>query len=310
MNKYEFQTTRTDLAFDQRCKAENKLEETIKEFDNIKVYKHIINEEYSMLLNKKQGTYYTIDFENVDIKDTKTEESIEKILSNELKDIIISKDLENKKCLVIGLGNMNVTPDALGPSVINNIIVTRHLFELDSISEGFSNVSALSPGVMGTTGIETFDIISSLVEKIKCDYLIVIDALVTNSVSRVNKTIQIADSGINPGSGVGNKRKEISYETTGVPVIAIGVPTVVDSVTITINTLEYLSRCIEESELGFLKYSEIEKKNLIKKAIEAYGENMIVTPKDIDESIDDLASIIGNAINLALHSGLYNGLSE
>lgn len=315
MNMGKTLSVRTDLAYDERNKVEDSLSEEIKIVNNIKVYKHTINEIYSQMLNKKRGTYYTFDFECADIKDTKTAINIEKALSCELRNIINDLNLKNKKCLVVGLGNMSVTPDALGPCVIDNIIVTRHLFELNSISEGFSNVSAISPGVMGTTGIETFDIISSIVKKINCDYIIVVDALVTSSVSRVNKTIQIADSGINPGSGVGNKRKELSYETLGIPVIAIGVPTVVDSVTITLNTLQHLFNHLEENDNvnlinDFSKLSDNERKNLIKKSLEQNDANMIVTPKDIDESIEDLANIIGNAINLTLHDGLFNGLSE
>ena len=220
-----------------------------------------------------------------------------------------------KKCLIVGLGNINVTPDALGPYVVDNVIVTRHLFELNKISEGFSNVSAISPGVMGTTGIETYDIISSVVKEIDCDYLIVVDALATSSISRVNKTIQITDSGINPGSGVGNKRKELSFDTLGIPVIALGVPTVVDSVTITSDIIEYLLKHLENineekmlGEFGLLK--EETKRKLIKGVLEPNGFNMMVTPKEIDADIEDLTKIIANSINLSLHIGLYNGISS
>lgn len=306
---------RTDLAYDENQILVNKLDEKKKIVNGIEVIKHFINEEQSKEVNKKTGNYYTIDLANHNIRDTNTCVRIEKTLADVLKEIINEKGLINKKCLIVGLGNINVTPDALGPYVVDNVIVTRHLFELNKISEGFSNVSAISPGVMGTTGIETYDIISSVIKEIKCDYLIVVDALATSSVARVNKTIQITDSGINPGSGVGNKRKELSKDTLGIPVIALGVPTVVDSVTITSDIIEYLLKHLEkvneEKFLGdFGLLEEETKRKMIKGILEPNGFNMMVTPKEIDADIEDLTKIISNSINLSLHIGLYNGMSS
>ena len=306
---------RTDLAYDDKDNDENRLNEIIEVVDDIEIYKHIIDDANAKKFNKKSGTYYTVDLNNIDIRDTKTEVTLEKVLAKVLKNIYCDLNLKNKKCLIVGLGNMNVTPDSLGPYVVDNIIVTRHLFELNSISDGFSNVSAISPGVMGTTGIETYDIIDSVVRKIKCDFVIAIDALATSKVSRVNKTIQIADSGINPGSGVGNKRKELSMKTLGIPVIAIGVPTVVDSVTITNDVIEhvlnYLEKINETELLGeFGMMDEELKKSLIKDILDPRGFNMMVTPKEIDADIEDLTKIIANAIDLSLHQGLFNGFSE
>lgn len=308
-------SVRTDLAYDESNTIENKLDEKKELIDDFKVIKHKIDLEQSKILNKKAGNYYTIDLSNNNIRDTDTSIRLEKVISKVLRQIIDEKKLTNKKCLVVGLGNINVTPDSLGPYVVDNVIVTRHLFELNNISEGFCNVSAISPGVMGTTGIETYDIISSVVNKIKCDYLIVVDALATSSISRVNKVIQITDSGINPGSGVGNKRKELSIDTLGVPVIALGVPTVVDLVTITSDIIEYLLKELEnvneEALLGdFGLLEEETKRNLIKGILEPSGYNMMVTPKEIDADVEDLTKIISNAINLSLHSGLYNGISS
>ena len=306
---------RTDLAYDDAKEDINKLSEEVEIIRNIKVYKHVINEELSKKFKKKCGTYYSLDLSDVDIKDTKTGINIEYALTQTLRKLLNALNLNNKKCLIVGLGNMSVTPDALGPYVIDNVIVTRHLFELNRISEGFSNVSALAPGVMGTTGIETYDIISSVIKKIDCDFVIAIDALATNSLSRVNKTIQIADSGINPGSGVGNKRKELSKETLGIPVIAIGVPTVVDAVTITSDIIEYIIKHFEEKTnhnmLGeFGKLNDLEKRQLIKEILEPNGIDMMVTPKEIDSDIEELTKIIANSLDYALHPGLFNELKS
>lgn len=306
---------RTDLAYDEKDNIENKLYETVEIINGIEIYKHVIREEESKRFNKKCGNYYSIDLKDINFNDTKTAVCVEKALANVLKTILEEKKLINKKGLIVGLGNINVTPDALGPYVIDNIIVTRHLFNLDRISEGFSNVCALSPGVMGTTGLETYDIIASIVKNIDCDFIIAIDALATSSISRVSKVIQITDSGINPGSGVKNKRKELSFETLGIPVIALGVPTVVDSVTITHDIIEYMLSHLkdinEEKFLGDFGYlDEDNKRMLIEGILDTAGINMMVTPKEIDSDIEELTKIIANGIDLALHPGLYNGLSE
>lgn len=311
-NKYNF---RTDLAYDEKDNDQNKLYETIEVVDDIEIYKHIIKEEESKKYSKKCGTYYSIDLKDINFNDTKTSVAIEKALAFILKRMIKEKNLDNKKCLVVGLGNINVTPDALGPYVIDNIVVTRHLFALNRISNGFSNVCALAPGVMGTTGIETYDIINSIIKNIECDFVIAIDALATSSLSRVNKVVQITDTGINPGSGVKNKRKELSFETLGIPVIALGVPTVVDSVTITHDIIEYvlshLKEIDEEHMMGDFGYLDEEtKRMLISGILEPNGINMMVTPKEIDSDIEELTKIIANGIDLALHPGLYNGMSE
>lgn len=306
---------RTDLAFDDKENDVNKLYETIETFGDIEIFRHTIKEEESKMYNKKCGVYYSINIGDVNYNDTKTSITIEKALAFALKNILKEKGLQNKKCLVVGLGNMSVTPDALGPYVVDNIVVTRHLCEMGKISKGFSNVCALAPGVMGTTGIETYDIISSLIKEVECDFVIAVDALATSSLSRVCKVIQICDVGINPGSGVKNKRKELSKETLGVPVIALGVPTVVDSVTITHDVIEYLLSHLkdinEDRLLGeFGSLEEDKKRLLIQGILEPNGFNMMVTPKEIDAQIEELTKIIANGIDLSLHPGLYNGMSE
>lgn len=311
INKYNF---RTDLACDEKDCVSNRLLETIETFNNIEVYKHIVNDDAN-IVNKRSGTYYSIDLKNINYNDTKTAVEVEKTLAKIVKRILKEKDLLGKKGLIVGLGNINVTPDALGPYVIDNIIVTRHLYTINKISDGFSNVCALAPGVMGTTGLETYDIILSIIKNIDCDYVIAIDALATSSIARVCKVIQITDSGINPGSGVKNQRKELSEQTLGIPVIALGVPTVVDSVTITHDIIEYVFRHLqdinEEKLFGeFGKLDESNKRMLIEGILEPNGINMMVTPKEIDSEIEELTKIIANGLDLALHPGLYNGMSE
>ena len=242
---------------------------------------------------------------------------------------------DEDSCLVIGLGNSSSTPDSLGPLSINNVIVTNHLFELNELSDGFRRVSAINPGVMGTTGIETSDIILSIVEKLKPNFILVVDALASGSIERVNKTIQMTDTGIHPGSGVGNSRKEISKDILGVPVIAIGVPTTVDAVTIVSDTINYMykhfsytkenannpSNRLMVSTPNYLKknievnsqdknnllglvglLNEEEVKQLIFEVLTPIGYNLMVTPKEIDFLVDKLAYVIGNGINKALHS--------
>ena len=165
--------------------------------------------------------------------------------SEVIKDILILNKINSEaSCLIVGLGNRMSTPDSLGVKVLDNITVTAHLFELGSVSEGIRKVYGITPGVMASTGIETSRIITSLIKEIKPDFVIAIDALASRSVERINKTIQITDTGIHPGSGIGNNRKEISKKTMNIPIIAIGVPTVVLSSTIVADTIEYLYKHI------------------------------------------------------------------
>lgn len=194
-------------------------------------------------MGKKPGSYLTLEVQGIRQQDTELQQKVERIFAKEfsyfLEEVGVSKEAS---CLIVGLGNWNVTPDALGPIVVENVLVTRHLFKLqpESVEEGFRPVSAIRPGVMGITGIETSDVIYGIIEKTKPDFVIAIDALAARSIERVNSTIQISDTGIHPGSGVGNKRKELSKETLGIPVIAIGVPTVVDAVSITSDTIDFI----------------------------------------------------------------------
>lgn len=329
LSKYQL---RTDLAIEA---AENeKIESEIKEYDTIKVTKTHLNEEIAKKIGKQEGTYITIEFD--DVTDYQNRNQVTQVFENTLKELLQELKIEeNNTCLVIGLGNKKSTPDSLGPLSIDNILVTRYLFLYDNPEEGFRNVSAFIPGVTGTTGIETSDLIEAAIHSIHPDFLIVIDALASRSIERVNKTIQISDSGIHPGSGVGNARKEISRKKLGIPVIAIGIPTVVDAVTIVSDTIQYMHRHYAfhknfsknpmhnltiSSQMNYLKenveikeedkrnllgiigsLTEDETKQLLSEVLTPIGYNLMVTTKEIDFLIENLSQILGKGINHALH---------
>jgi spore protease len=313
-----------------------------KEEDGIKLSLVEITEEGEKTIGKKPGRYLTIEVVGIRQKDTELQQKVSDVFSREFAHFMKESGIPiNASCLVVGLGNWNVTPDSLGPLVCENLLVTRHLFELqpENVEDGYRSVSALSPGVMGLTGIETSDIIFGVVEKTKPDFVIAIDALASRSIERVNSTIQISDTGIHPGSGVGNKRKELSKETLGVPVIAIGVPTVVDAVSITSDTIDFIlkhfgrelkegnrpSRALAPSGMTFGEKRNLteddlpkeehrktflgivgtlpdeEKRKLIHEVLSPLGHNLMVTPKEVDVFIEDMANLLATGLNSALH---------
>jgi len=321
---------RTNLAIDyveEKSKLKGVKHKT-EIIDNIKVTN--VELESINALNKKKGKYITLEFE--DVTDYNNREKVTSTLTTVLKNIL--KLDKGSFGLVVGLGNDKSTPDSLGPLVVNNIIVTNHLYILNELSDGYKRLAAINPGVMGETGIETSDIIESVVKKIKPSYLIVIDSLASKSIERLNKTIQITDTGIHPGSGIGNKRKEISYETLGIPVIAIGVPTVVDATVIvsdtinfiyknyafnkeymnnpksklTFNNVNYLKKELKENKkdkqelLGLVgTLDEQELQMLLYEVLNPIGYNLMVTPKEIDFVIQMLSNVISNSINNSIH---------
>ena len=325
----------TDLVIEQIDDKKLIKEEVI---NNIKISRVVMDK--NNLLNKKEGNYITIEL--TDITNYEDRENVGKVLVKEIKDILNKNNIkDNYECLVIGLGNKKSTPDALGPMVIDNILVTRHLFELNvDVKKGIRKVSAIIPGVMGNTGIETVDIIKGIVDNVKPKFIIVIDSLCASSIERLNKTIQLTDTGIHPGSGIGNMRKEISKDTLGIPVIAIGVPTVVESVTIVNDTLEYMfmhlnylknnyetSKLVVKRNNNYLdkiksskvsnedkeilggiigSLDEEKKKNLISEVLNNINYNLIVTPKEIDFIIEKLANVISNSINNAINREVDN----
>lgn len=287
----------------------------------------ITSDEGSSLLNKPKGKYLTFEAATLKQHDTKVYEDLTYIFAEELEKYLLELKISNDaKVLIIGLGNWNVTPDALGPMVIGNLLITRHLFELlpEKVEEGFRSVSAIAPGVLGITGIETSEVVYGIVEKSKPDFVIAIDALASRSLERVYSTIQVADTGIHPGSGIGNKRKPINKENLGVPVVAIGVPTVVDAVSITSDTIDLMLKHFEKQMeirnpfkkpsdnvnhhgdfLGLVgTLSEEEKRQLIHEVLAPLGYNLVVTPKEVDTFIEDIANIIANGLNMALHKAI------
>jgi len=287
----------------------------------------------SITTTKDNGNYITISFE--DVTDFENREKVGKVLENVLKDIINLNNInEDATCLVIGLGNIKSTPDSLGVKSIDDILVTSHLFEFGSVKDGIRKVSTFTPGVMANTGIESSKMISSIIKEIKPDFVIAIDALASLSIDRINKTIQITDTGIHPGSGIGNNRLEISKKTMNIPVIAIGVPTVTSSTTIVYDTIKYLYKHISYikdnesiSKLSYIKtnyknklknkdlteeekqnllglfgiLSEKEQRSLINEVLTNTELNLIVTPTEIDFLIDKLSNLIASSINNALH---------
>lgn len=297
---------RTDLADERAEICKNNIEkgkldgiitEEKKVSDKISVTKvRIINENGSKLLDKKMGNYITINVDDVDMITNEDLEQAIEIFSSELRKLINFKG----PILVVGLGNEDTTADSIGPKVIKDLEITRHVltYKPELLPEDTRSVSAIAPGVLGTTGIETQEMISAVVEKIKPSGLIVIDALASNKISRLLKTIQISDTGITPGAGVNNKRKEISFDTMKIPVIAIGVPTIVEAATIVADTFDILIEKFDE--FSFLKDSSYEDKyNLIKVVLEPANYNLAVMPKEIDELVDNMKEIISSGINNA-----------
>lgn len=352
-NKPKQYGVRTDLAVEARdmyVEKEKPAEEvpgvTVKDdtYNNVKVSHIEISEQGEKSLNKKPGSYITIFADGVKKQDTKMQSNAAKVLATQIIKMMRKNKVEQgSKGLIVGLGNWNVTPDALGPMTVEKVMVTNHLFELnfENVARGYRPVAAISPGVMGVTGMETSDIILSIIEKFNPDFVIVIDALASRSIERINETIQITDTGIHPGSGVGNKRKELSRETLGIPVIAVGVPTVVDAVTIASDTLDYLLKHMgrelkekdtprsslipssmpikhenltsedlpdEENRSKFLglvgNLSDQEKRSLLEEVLSPTGKNLIVTPKEIDGFMVDMAHLIAQGINAALHENV------
>ena len=226
-------------------------------------------------------------------------------LTKELRNLVSKHAGPQDSLLVVGLGNIYVTPDSLGPKVVQDIDITRHIMEYvpDAIDKNARPVSAISPGVLGTTGIETLEILKGIVDNIKPKLIIIIDALASRSMERISSSVQLADTGIVPGAGVGNKRKEITKDTLGVPVIAIGIPTVVEAATIAADSLDMFIKKLQEeakSNEYLNKIQEEDKYEMIKEVLTPSDYNFIVTPKEIDELIENMSSIVARGINFAV----------
>ncbi len=247
----------------------------------------------SKAMGKPMGCYITIEASRLDEMDEDYQKMVSKIVSKNLREIITSKKKE-KSVLIVGLGNREVTADALGPQVVDKLYITRHIVkEYGKAAYGGNivhNISGVVPGVMAKTGMESEEMIKGIVKETKPDIVIVVDALASRSTRRLNKTIQITDTGIHPGSGVGNYRNALTEETIGVPVIAVGIPTVVSASTIVIDAIEEISK-----ETGADTYSKF-----VERHTKTIGElqNMFVTGKDVDAIVERLADTLSLAINM------------
>lgn len=316
---------RTDLAIEAREMLMGEVREEIPGVDaetedlgEILVTRvNITTPEAEKRMGKKQGRYITLEAPGLRRKDTALQDKVSRQLTQELASMVELTD--KTTIMVVGLGNWNVTPDALGPRVVEDLLVTRHLLKLEpeTLGPGFRAVGALAPGVMGITGVETGEIIQGLVAKVKPDILFAVDALAARRLSRLHTTIQISDSGIHPGSGVGNKRLGISRETVGIPVIAIGVPTVVDAVTIANDLLEHFLEAIiaetdEKSPVRAVaqSFADGDRRSVLEEVITPNGGNLMVTPKETDTLIEDTARIIAGGLNAAFHPAIASDEAE
>jgi len=333
LKKYQI---RTDLAIEEVKKNSKDISIKTKQIENIKVTMvKILNEEKE--INKRKGTYITIEFD--DVTDYTNNKKVETAFIDELTKMLKTKKIKKDDYgIIIGLGNKLSTPDSIGPYVIENIIVTNHIYQLGLLEDGFRRVSAIAPGVKGQTGMETFNIIKSVVETEKPSFLIIIDSLASSSLDHVNKTIQITDTGIAPGSGIGNKTEEITEEKLNIPVIAIGVPTVVDAATIVNDTINYMykhfaynkqnynnpvnkliinpnylntnAKITDEEKktlLGIIgTLSNEETKQLIFEILSPIGYNLMVTPKEIDFQIKKISELLSSGINNVLNENVTN----
>ena len=262
-------------------------------------------------MGKPKGDYITLESEKLKENDVECHEKIIEILAENIRSL--AKFGKEDCILVAGLGNWNITPDALGPKVVSKILVTRHLQGTlpEEIEETVRPVAAVSPGVMGITGIETGEILKGIVDKLQPSLLIAIDALAARRSNRINAAIQMSDTGVAPGAGVGNRRMLLDQESLGIPVIAIGVPTVVDAATLVNDTMDrILGEMMQQTEKGSAFYQTLqsleqeEKYQMIADILGPYTGNMFVTPKEVDAVVDRLANIIANAVNIAIHPGV------
>ena len=312
-------SVRTDLALEEKERFES---------DNVEISGVVLEEEYdkereiritrvkvetengAKTMGKPVGVYLTMEAPNMAVPDEDYHREVSVKLSGYIQELIEGRslDTDDLSVLVVGLGNRQVTPDALGPYVADNLCVTRHIVkEYGKYAMGMEHarlVSAIVPGVMGQTGMETLEIVKGVVEETKPDLVIAIDALAARNTRRLNRTIQIADTGIHPGSGVGNHRNGLTKESVGVPVIGIGVPTVVDAATIANDTMENLIDALETSDIlkgvgdVLRTYNSAEKYELVKELISPHLNGMFVTPKDEDELVKQISYTISEALNM------------
>ena len=310
----------TDLAVENK----ERFQSNNVEISGVKVYERkdekygvkltkveIISSEGANIMGKPMGKYVTIESEDISIweEDRLKRKQLGKVIARELYGLLPIKkkeDIKDLSVLVVGLGNKDITPDSLGPYVVANLEVTRHIFMLKNNHGRSKGISAMLPGVMAQSGMESAEMIAGIVNQIKPDVVICIDALAAGTTKRLVNTIQLADTGINPGAGIGNHRKGINKKELGVPVIAIGIPTVIHAATIVSDTMDEIIRVLSESSVlkenggieALRTFNDKEKYGLIRELLEPKLGDMFVTPKDIDESIKTMAEIVAYGINL------------
>lgn len=251
----------------------------------------ITTENGAKIMGRPQGTYITIEAPNLSVPDEVYHREVSEELARHLRQLIDLK--KEKSILVVGLGNQAITSDSLGPHVVENMRMTRHIIREYGLKgmgeEKMHRTSGLVPGVMAQTGMETSEIVRGVVEETKPDVVIAVDALAARSTKRLNRTIQITDTGINPGSGVGNHRIGLSEDNLKVKVIGIGVPTVVDAATIVHDSMAHLLEALDEAE----------QKEFLEEMISPHLHSMFVTPKDVDETVKYLSFTISEGLNMA-----------
>lgn len=299
---------RTDLAVELRENLGEDIEGIScveKMYGSFKVtHVKILTEGAAQKIGKPEGNYITIETDGMNREDEALRKEAADLLSKEL-DKLINK-YKGESVLVVGLGNRYITPDSIGPEAVKGLFVTRHLKGEKAFSgaENLPSVSAIAPGVLGLTGIETGEIVGGINEHIRPALIIAIDALAAQKICRLGTTIQLSDTGISPGSGVGNNRKELSQKSMGVPVIAIGVPMVVDAATLTDNVLDIMDEHAAIHSNGKIQgvipaLTQSERAAFVREALE--DKNMIVTPNDADMIAHQAAVIIAEGINKALY---------
>ncbi len=307
---------RTDLALEAREKFEEdnveikgvRLEEEEASPD-IHISSVIIETENgAKTMGKPKGNYVTLEARNMNDEDEGYHREISRQLSKILKRLLPEK--KDYTTLVVGLGNRAVTPDSLGPRVVDNLCVTRHIIKefgkyvIDD--KCHQSVSSIVPGVMAQTGMESMEIVRGITKETKPDVIIAVDALAARSARRLNRTIQITDTGINPGSGVGNHRHALNNESVGVPVIAIGIPTVIDAATIVIDTMTNLIHAMSQAKQlqsigsSYEQLDMVEKYQLVRELLTPQLNTLFVTPKDVDEAVKRLSFTVSEGINMAL----------
>lgn len=307
---------RTDLALEAREKFEEdnveikgvRLEEEEAPAD-IHISSVIIETENgAKTMGKPKGSYVTLEAKNMIDEDEGYHREISAQLSKVLRKLLPKK--KDYTSLVVGLGNRAVTPDSLGPRVVDNLCITRHIIKefgkyvIDDRCH--KSVSSIVPGVMAQTGMESMEIVRGITKETKPDVIIAVDALAARSARRLNRTIQITDTGINPGSGVGNHRHALNSESVGVPVIAIGIPTVIDAATIVMDTMTNLLHAMSQAKQlqnigsSYEKLDMVEKYQLVRELLTPQLNTLYVTPKDVDEAVKRLSFTVSEGINMAL----------